>query len=185
MRRPCATSRRRAPRCAGMHAGEAEGQDAPGFNPRRQLVLVHMISSGFLFPLQASPVSPSSSGGGGRGGETPFQQEPCGLPKLGVGGRSGPPLSSATAALSRRRGRRGILRAVGRSEPRQHHGLRFGHFLVPLLPVPGQRGPLRKQRLCLPGWRKQVSLPGWSLRRAASIPLLPVNPNTAVCTCTS
>lgn len=100
-------------------------------------------------PLQA----PGSPGGRWGRGEEPYQQHHCREPE--PGGRG--PLVSSAAALSGRRGRRGILRAVWRSESRQHHGFRLGYFLVPLLFVPGQRDPLWKQRLCLFGQWKQVS----------------------------
>lgn len=110
-----------------------------------------------IHPLQTPPPSPSSPGGRWGWGEEHFQQHHCREPQPGGWGRSGSLLASAAAALGRGGGRRGLLWAVGRSESGQHHGLGLWHFLLPLLLVPCQRGPLWEQRLCLLGQWKQVS----------------------------
>lgn len=113
--------------------------------------------------FQATPPSPSSPGGGRGRGEEHHLQRLGGEPQPGGRGRSRfllaspSPSAAAAASLCRRRGRRGLMRTVGRSEPRQHHGVRLGHVLLALLPVPCQRGPLWEQRFRLLGRWKQVS----------------------------
>lgn len=109
------------------------------------------------FPLQAPLPAPSSPGGGGGRGEEHYEQCLLREPQPGSGGWRRSLFTPAATALCRGGGRRGLLWAVGRSEPGQHHGFGLGHLLLPLLSVPRQRGSLWEQQLCLPGQWKQVS----------------------------
>lgn len=108
------------------------------------LSVLHIIVMAFQTnrPLQTPLPSRSSPGGRRRRGEEHHQQYLRREPQPGGRGGSRSLLTPAAASLSGGGGRRGLLRAFGRSESGQHHGLGLGHFLLPVLLVPRQRGPL-------------------------------------------